>query len=278
MKVCILGCGKMGGAVLEGWLTATSGACAGIEADACTIVSAHQSSHAALRKRFGQDVAIVESVLDAPAFDMVVIGVKPQVFGSVLPELARAIEANAQVTPSPLVVSIAAGITLEAIEAALPAAARVVRVMPNTPLQVGAGASVVAAGAGATQADAQFVCELFAALGMADIVPEAQIDAVCALSGGGPAYVAALMEALERAGVESGLDAGLAAALVRQTVIGTCKLMDKTGQSAEATRVAVCSPGGTTLAALDAMENAGFSNSISAGIIAAQTRAKELAQ
>ena len=107
---------------------------------------------------------------------------------------------------------------------------------------------------------------------------EADIDAVGALSGSGPAYVAAFVEALRDAGAALGLDAALAERLAFETVRGTIELMARTGQDAETTRVAVCSPGGSTLAALAAMEEAGFAPAIAAGLSAAVRRSKELGQ
>ena len=148
--------------------------------------------------------------------------------------------------------------------------------MPNTPLLVGAGATVVAAGSHASAHDAQLVRELFACLGLALEVEEGDIDAIGALSGSGPAYVAAMIEALRDAAAAHGIDPQRAEALALQTVYGTAELMRQTGQSAEETRRAVCSPGGTTLAALSAMEAAGLPAAYRKGIDAAVQRSKEL--
>ena len=117
---------------------------------------------------------------------------------------------------------------------------------------------------------------MFSCMGTACVVDEADMDAIGAVSGSGPAYVAALIEALRDGGVGEGLDADLAERLALQTVLGTALLMERTGSSAEETRIAVCSPGGTTLGALAAMEDRGFSASLAAGVAAAVRRSKEL--
>ncbi len=150
--------------------------------------------------------------------------------------------------------------------------------MPNLPLQVSLGASVVAKGSVATDDEAELVRDLFAALGFASLVDEEQIDVACAISGGGPAYVAKMIEDLTQAGVENGLPEDLAVQLATTTVGGSYKLLVEEDIPPQDLRVRVCSPGGTTLAALAAMDDVGFTRSITAGIDAAINRAKELAQ
>ena len=178
----------------------------------------------------------------------------------------------------PLFISIAAGIPTTRLEAALPKDAHVVRVMPNMPLSIGAGASGVCKGAQATNDEYDYVVGLFGCLGRAVPVDESDMDIVCALSGSGPAYVAAMIEALRDAAAAQGLDEQLAETLALQTVLGTARLIDETPLSPAVTREAVCSPGGTTLAALDAMYEAGFNDVFQAGVDAAVRRSKELAQ
>jgi pyrroline-5-carboxylate reductase len=122
------------------------------------------------------------------------------------------------------------------------------------------------------------VAGLFGCLGRAVVVDESDMDAVCALSGSGPAYVAAMIEAMRDAATACGLKADMAEALALQTVLGTARFIDETGMAPAAAREAICSPGGTTLAALDAMGQAGFAHTIDEGIAAAVRRSKELAQ
>lgn len=275
MKVCIIGCGKMGQAILHGWLGLKDGGDAlsvsFVPSDFFVVEHTDEKCQQ-LTCEYGVEAAT--DIPDLNGFDMVVLAVKPQVIDGVLDVISR--QGCFVGSGSPLFVSIAAGVPTEKISGSLNGA-RVVRVMPNTPLQVGEGATVVAAGAQASEEDVVLVRDLFGALGFASIVDEDQIDAACALSGGGPAYVARMVEALRDAGIESGLEPELAEHLAEYTFFGTCKLMQVSGQTPEETRVAVCSPGGTTLAALGAMHDAGFEDSISSGIRAAVLRAKELA-
>lgn len=264
----------MGQAILAGWLDAKGDLVPG---DFCVIEHAPEKCES-LHEEYG--ISAFTSLAEAHASaaqqpDIYVLAVKPQVMPEVLDDLGKVLAESA--SPVPLVVSIAAGITTAQIAQALPSCAHIVRVMPNTPLQVGAGATVVCAGPNATSGDVSLIRDMFAQLGIAEVVSEADIDAVCALSGGAPAYTASIIEALTSAGVEQGLSAELAERLVLQTIYGTCKLMEETGATPAQTRIAVCSPGGTTLAALGAMEDAGLAESIHAGIAAAVARAKELA-
>lgn len=269
MTVCIIGCGKMGEAILTGWIHASTGRAAQLAPDDFLIVGHSAERCEQLARRHG--VRVQQDCTGASAADVIVLGVKPQVLPGVLEQLAPHLEGAA-----PLIVSIAAGIPTSAIEAALPAGARVVRAMPNTPLQVGEGATAVAGGATAAPADVRLACDLFDCLGVAMEVSESQIDAVTALSGAAPAYFAALVEALAEAGARAGLPRSTAEALLAQSGLGTFRLMRETGQPAAEVREAVCSPGGTTLAALAAMDQAGFAAAAAAGVQAAIDRAKEL--
>lgn len=271
MTICIIGCGKMGEAILTGWIHARTGEAAHLT-PADFLVAGHSTERCdQIARRHA--VHVQQGLEGVGAADSIVLGVKPQVLPDILEELAP------QIANSPhLVISIAAGIPTAAIEAALPAGTRVVRAMPNTPLQIGEGATAVAGGATATPADVQLVCDLFACLGMAIKVHEGQMDAVGAISGAAPAYFSALVEALASAGAHVGLPASTCEALLVQSGLGTFQMMRETGQTPAETRMAVCSPGGTTLAALAAMDEAGFAESIDAGVQAALHRAKELAQ
>lgn len=251
--------------MLSGWLASEAAPAGTLSGESFIVVEPTEERRAHLAEHYG--VTAVADVSDLDGCDAVVLAVKPQVMPEVLGQLGSV---------DGLVITIAAGVPTAAYESALGPAARVVRVMPNMPLQVGMGASVVAAGASATDADAQLVRALFAALGTAQIVPEDQIDAVCAISGGGPAYVAYMVEALRDAGVALGLDAGLAEGLALQTVGGTWRAMDASGTSPEAMRTSVCSPGGTTLAALAVMDDCGFKEMFAAAMRAAVDRAAEL--
>jgi pyrroline-5-carboxylate reductase len=268
-RIAVVGGGKMGEAILGGWIAAREGAASAWDASCMTVVDPGEERRRHLEDAYG--VACVDDVVRLQDADLVLLSVKPQVMASVLEQVRKL-----SFAPDALFVSIAAGLSTEKLEGMLPEGAHVVRVMPNTPLLVGKGASTLCGGSQATQEEVDLVLGLFSCIGEAFVVPEGQIDVTCAIHGAGPAYVAALIEALARAGVEAGLDRDLAERLGTQTAYGTACLMLERGQNAERTRVDVCSPGGATLAALDAMEAAGFSESIARGVKAAIRRSKEL--
>ena len=208
--------------------------------------------------------------------DVLVLAVKPAQVARVLAELARAGERECA---RPLWVSIAAGVTLAKLAAALPARARVVRAMPNTPALVGAGAAAVAANAACSERDRASARALFACVGVVWEAPdEALLDAVTGLSGSGPAYVFALLEALVTAGAQQGLPRDAAKLLATQTVFGAAKLASESTRSARELREQVSSPGGTTLAGLAELTRAGFGESITKAVTAATARSKELGE
>ena len=271
----IVGGGKMGEAILSGWLASDAAPADAIAPADVVVVEPGAERRAYLAQAHG--VACVADVADVAAADVVVLAVKPQVMMGVLSSIAS-LPAFQGGPRGPLFVSIAAGLPTERLAAGLPQGAPLVRVMPNMPLMVGAGASGVCGGACASADQVRYVADLFGCLGRAVVVDEADMDAVCAVSGSGPAYVAALVEAMRDAGAAQGLDPQLAEVLALQTVLGTARLIDETALTPQTAREAICSPGGTTLAALDAMGQAGFAPSIDAGIAAAVRRSKELAQ
>lgn len=201
---------------------------------------------------------------------VVVLATKPQVFPAMLPGVAAA------VSPHALLISIAAGISTGIIEQACRAGSRVVRTMPNTPALVGAGATAVASGMHATESDLALAETLFRSVGIAVRVPEAQLDAVTGLSGSGPAYVFAMIEALRDAGAREGLPEETALVLASQTVFGAARLLREQHESPEILRERVTSPGGTTRAGLDALEAAGFEGAIFSAVRAATRRSVEL--
>ncbi|MEM9730461.1 MAG: pyrroline-5-carboxylate reductase [Myxococcota bacterium] len=210
-----------------------------------------------------------EAVADA---DVVLLAVKPQMFGQVLPAIADALRQDA------LVVSIAAGISTSRIERDLRPETRVIRTMPNTPALVGVGATAVAAGTHATDEDTQMAATLFESVGLVLRVPENQIDAVTGLSGSGPAYVFAMIESLRDAGIREGIEPKTALALATQTVRGAAELLLQRGETPEALRQKVTSPGGTTLAGLKALDDRGFQAALLGAVRAATRRSVELGQ
>jgi len=177
----------------------------------------------------------------------------------------------------PLWVSIAAGVPLATLAAALPPGAHIVRAMPNTPALVRSGATAFVAGAACSAQDRALARALFEGVGLAWEAPsEALLDAVTGLSGSGPAYVFVFLEALSDAGVRMGLPRDAATALATQTVLGAAKLAQETGRHPAALKDQVTSPGGTTIAGLERLEAHGFRAAIHEAVAAATRRSKEL--
>ncbi len=178
----------------------------------------------------------------------------------------------------PRVLSIAAGVTLQSLERWLRAEGGtvVVRAMPNAPALVGAGAAAIAGGDGATEDDLAWAEAILAAVGSVVRVAETQLDAVTGLSGSGPAYLFLIAEALIDAGVLVGLSRAVAHELTTQTLLGAARLLAETGETPEALRAAVTSPGGTTASGLRALEAAAVRAAVIDAVVAAAARAREL--
>lgn len=201
---------------------------------------------------------------------IVLLSVKPQAMNKLLDEVAPAIDEGK------LVISIAAGVPLAAIERKVGHGIRIVRTMPNTPALVGAGATAIAAGEHATEADLAQAKALFDAVGKTVVVDEPLLDAVTGLSGSGPAYVFLVIEALADAGVKVGLDRRTAQDLAAQTVLGSAKLLIETGEHPGKLKDQVTSPGGTAIAGLHTLEAGGLRTTLMNAVEAATKRAHEL--
>ena len=201
---------------------------------------------------------------------LVVLSVKPQIMDKVLREIGD------QLHPGSLVVSIAAGVDTESIETAVPEGVRVVRAMPNTPALVGAGATAVAAGRHASEADLATAKALFEAVGIAVVLEEYHLDAVTGLSGSGPAYIFLILEALADAGVKVGLSRRNAQRLAAQTVMGSAKLLLETDEHPGRLKDMVTSPGGTAIAGLHTLEEGGLRTTLINAVETATKRAREL--
>ncbi|MFA9412709.1 MAG: pyrroline-5-carboxylate reductase, partial [Deltaproteobacteria bacterium] len=262
--IVFVGAGNMAGALIRGLIGTGT-----VPADRIIAADPDQDRlralEAELEIRVTSDNA--EAVKDAT---VVVLAIKPQVFAQVLPGLSGALPADA------LLISIAAGISTRIIERSFPDGSRVVRTMPNTPALVGAGASAIAGGTHATDDDLELAETLFRSVGIAVRVPEKQIDAVTGLSGSGPAYVFAMIEALRDAGAREGLPEETALQLAAQTVFGAARLLLDEKEAPEVLRDRVTSPGGTTRAGLDALAAAGFADAIMGAVRAATRRSVEL--
>lgn len=202
--------------------------------------------------------------------DIIILAIKPQIAESVVSGLATSF------TDKKLLISILAGVATGTLEGFLGGSPRVVRAMPNTPALVGSGATGLCRGRYAKSEDLTCAQELFATFGIACLVTEEQLDAVTGLSGSGPAYIFTVIEALADGGVQEGLPRETALALAIQTVLGAAQLVKESGEHPAQLRDKVCSPGGTTIAAVKVLEEKGLRASLMAAVSAAARRSREL--
>ena len=265
-KIAFLGSGNMAEAIVKGLLAAGTATAAEI---VCAEPRAERREELRARHGVGVTGSNLEAVRQA---QVIVLSVKPQVMDALLDELAPAVD------PSKLVISIAAGVPIATIAGRLGAGARIIRTMPNTPAIVGEGATALARGPHATEADLSQAVALFEAVGTAVVVDENLLDAVTGVSGSGPAFVFLAVEALADGGVKMGLPRPIALTLAAQTVAGAGRLVLETGEHPGKLKDQVTSPAGTTIAGVHALEAAGFRGALIAAVEAATRRARELGQ
>jgi pyrroline-5-carboxylate reductase len=265
-KIAFLGTGNMAEALVKGLLRAGTAA---KEEVVCAEPRAERREEIA--KRYGVATTGDNAAATEQA-DVIVLSVKPQTMDQLLEEIAPAIDHRK------LVISIAAGIPIAAIARKLGAGVRIVRTMPNTPALVGAGATALARGAHATDADLEQAKALFQAVGVAVIVDEHHLDAVTGLSGSGPAYVYLAIEALADGGVKVGLARPVAMALAAQTVMGAAKLVLESGEHPGRLKDQVTSPGGTAIAGVHALEQRRFRAALIEAVETATRRSHELGE
>ncbi|GAB2730711.1 pyrroline-5-carboxylate reductase [Nocardia thraciensis] len=264
-RIAVIGGGRIGEALLAGLLES------GWATKDLVVVEPVAARAEFLGERFA--IRVTDTVADAVATaDVLVIAVKPHDIEAVLTALGKAELDNDR---DQVLVSLAAGVTTARLEAKLPAGFPVVRVMPNTPMLVGQGMSVLAAGRYAKADQLRQVTELLEAVGTVVTVPESQMDAVTAVSGSGPAYFFLVAEAMVEAGVGLGLTRDVATRLVTQTMLGSAALLDESGQDAAELRAAVTSPAGTTAAAIRELERGGVRSAFWEALHAAKRRSVE---
>lgn len=271
-KIAIIGGGNIGEALASGLVADTSGAAAEVSASDVTVVDPYAPRLDYLRETYG--LATTDDATEAATeADIVAIAVKPYLVSTVLEQIASTIDANDTET---VIVSVAAGVTLATMEAALAAGVPVVRVMPNTPMLVGKGTSAVAGGRFARDEQVETVRGLMEAVGTAVTVGEKDMDAVTAVSGSGPAYVFLVAEAMIEAGVQLGLTRPVAAQLAAGTLEGASAMLVKGDKSAAELRGNVTSPGGTTAAAVRGLEENGIRKAFYQAMEACAERSAEL--
>lgn len=266
LKIGFLGAGKMATALGKGFLNAK-------------LVKPGQLAAAdpfeAARKQFAAETGaktVAANLEVAKSANVLMLATKPDQVAAALAEISSVF------TKNHLLISIAAGVTIAKLEAALPAGARVIRVMPNTPALVGAGASGFALGKNAGAADAELAKKLLSAVGVAMQVKESLLDAVTGLSGSGPAYVYQFIEALSDGGVAAGLPRDVATKLAAQTVLGGAKMVLETGIHPGALKDQVTSPGGTTIEGIHELEKGKLRATLMSAVRAATEKSKKLGQ
>lgn len=241
MKLSFIGCGNMGSAIAKGLITS------GFISPENICISDPCGAKAPLD---GVNMTS-DNVAAADFADIILLCVKPKIVPAVLAEIKG---------HTKTVVSIAAGVTIASIEEIIGKDKEIIRVMPNTPAMVGCGMSAICKNTSATAETLENVVKIFSAVGKTVIIDEADIHAVTAVSGSGPAYIYMVMEALADGGVLCGLKREDAYLLAAQTVLGSAQMLLETGQHPGALKDAVCSPGGTTIEAVAELEKCGMRN------------------
>jgi pyrroline-5-carboxylate reductase len=225
------------------------------------------SQREALHKQYGVEVTDDNNL--AAIAPVLLLAIKPQIFGNVVADLK-------QHDSNQLVISILAGVSIAQLERAFPAERAIVRAMPNTPATVGMGITAIAAGNHLRSEQLELATQIFQAVGEVVTIPESSIDAVTGLSGSGPAYVAIAIEALADGGVAAGLPRQIADRLALQTVLGTAQLLNASHLHPAQLKDRVTSPGGTTIAGIAKLEQAGFRSALIEAVVAAAKRSQEL--
>jgi pyrroline-5-carboxylate reductase len=266
-KICILGTGNMGEALVSGLISSASSKPENI---ICTDV--REAKLKAIKEKYGVQTKTSnpEAVADS---DIVIYAVKPQIMAAVLKETAQKLDI------SKLIISIAAGVPMEAIEAFLNKKLRLIRVMPNIAAAVKEAATAIAAGKNATEEDIKQTMTIFNSIGKTVFIPENYLmDAITGLSGSGPAYIFLIVEAMADAGVKVGLSRQEALFLSAQTVLGAAKMLIETQEHPGQLRDRVTSPGGTAIAGLATLEQGGLRTTLINAVEVATHRSRELGE
>ncbi len=262
-KLAVIGSGQMAEALVGGLLEAGV-----IETAAVWATDASAERRALMAQRYG--VRVGADNTDAARWgDLVLLAVKPQVLPPVVDDLAPVLTGK-------LVMSIAAGVSLQSLSDRIPPGVRLIRVMPNAPAMIREGISAVALGPGVTEEDSQVARTLFEAVGRVVVLDESLMHAVTGLSGSGPAYVSVAIEALADGGVKAGLSRQVAELLAAQTVAGAAKTVLETGEHPARLKDHVASPGGTTIAGLGQLEEGTVRATLISAVEAAARKSEEL--
>ena len=265
-SIGFIGAGNMAGAIIGGILRA------GIFSPQQVWASAPSMTHLSLLQRDYQIHITEDNQEVAAQSDILVLAVKPYLITAIIEQIKN------QIKPGVIVVSIAAGVTLSMMDESFDGPVHLVRVMPNTPCLVGEGISAVLPGRWVTPEETEEIRAIFAALGRAEVMEERLIDVVGAVSGSSPAYVYLFIEAMADAAVKGGMPREQAYRFAAQAVLGAAKMVLETGMHPGALKDMVCSPGGTTIEAVEALEQNGLRGAVFAAMDACMEKSRKMSK
>ncbi|WP_302463558.1 pyrroline-5-carboxylate reductase [Hafnia paralvei] len=265
-KIGFIGCGNMGKAILGGLVASKL-----VPAENITVYNRSAKSVEAISQEFGSRGANSADEVAKEA-DVLIVGVKPNMMAKILGEIRDALKPNA------IIVSIAAGVTLETLEFGLKDGQKVVRVMPNTPALVNAGMSSITPNKQVSEDESALIVEIFSSFGRAEIVPEYLIHSVVGVSGSAPAYVFMFIEAMADAAVLGGMPRAQAYQFAAQAVMGSAKMVLETGKHPGELKDMVCSPGGTTIEAVKVLEQKGLRAAVMDAMQSCMAKSEEMSR
>lgn len=264
MVIGFIGMGNMAEAMINGILSK------GVFAPEQLIGSAKSQKTCDKIKKEYEIETTTDNLMVASNADILILAIKPQMFGEVIPGIADLIKKDT------LVVSIAAGKTLKTLSQMLGLDKKIVRLMPNTPAMVNAGITAVCPNEHVTASELETVIKICDSFGMSEVIPETMMDAFCAVAGSSPAYVFMYLEALADAAVKAGIPRDKAYKFAAQSTLGSAKLMLETGKHPGVLKDMVCSPGGTTIEAVQVLEETGFRAAVLDAVEACVEKSKRL--
>lgn len=265
MKIGFIGAGNMGGAILKGYAPFAEK-----NGDEIFVYDKKEEIRADLERRYAAVTACGGETELAEKSDMLFLGVKPNLFEELLPNIAGSCAKEA------LIISMAAGVSISLIERHLGADRKIIRIMPNTPAQVGEAMIAVCRNQNVGEEDFNNAFTVFNSIGRAEEVDESQLHCVIGVSGSSPAYTYMYIEALMKAAQENGMEASKARIFAAQAVLGAAKMVLESDQSVEQLRINVCSPGGTTIEAVNRLFENGFEERVKEGFQAAVDKSKSM--
>jgi len=264
-KIGFIGCGNMGEAMLKGIIDSFN------NADSIYVFEKNKERQKELKKKYGVNIPSTPAELVSSS-DMILVAVKPNIFSLVMEEIKFVVD------DSKVIISIAAGVTITAIEKGLGDNAKIIRTMPNTPAFVGLGMTSMSPNKNVTPEEVSIAKKVLEGFGEVEEISETLIHSVIGVSGSAPAYVFMFIEAMADAAVLEGMPRDKAYKFASQAVMGSAKMVLETGKHPGVLKDMVCSPGGTTIAAVAELEKTGFRSSIISGMVKCMEKSKEMSK